>query len=368
MTQRLPPSLTPLDTVLAALLQGLDPVAPVRLQLADALGSIAAEDPALPACPVQDIAAADGWALRANDIVGASSYSPVPLTGLPAWVETGDAMPSACDCVLDAGAVDTSGPITEVLAEGVPGQGVRRAGSDIAAGVPVITAGMRIGAPQLLLAHAAGFGTLSVRRPRVCIVNIPGGTLTAAMIADLARGAGADVHAIEAGARDAASIADLIDTVACDLLLTVGGSGVGRNDASVAALARRGELLAHGIALQPGRTAAIGRIGRVPWIVLPGSPDQALAAWLALALPVLDRLSARLPRTFASLPLARKIASHVGIADIALLAKDHGTWLPLAVGELPLQAIARADAWLLISGESEGFAAGTPVDAYLMRE
>jgi len=42
--------------------------------------------------------------------------------------------------------------------------------------------------------------------------------------------------------------------------------------------------------------------------------------------------------------------------------------LPLAAGELPLQAIVRADAWLLINGNGEGFAAGAPVDAYLMPE
>ncbi len=42
--------------------------------------------------------------------------------------------------------------------------------------------------------------------------------------------------------------------------------------------------------------------------------------------------------------------------------------MPLAVGDLSLAAIARADAWLVISGGSEGFAAGTPVDAYILRD
>ncbi len=69
-----------------------------------------------------------------------------------------------------------------------------------------------------------------------------------------------------------------------------------------------------------------------------------------------------------ALPLARKIASSVGVAEIALLAEEQGAWLPLAVGDLSLQAIVRADAWLLVPGDSEGFAAGERVDAYLMRE
>ncbi|MGY4368110.1 molybdopterin biosynthesis enzyme [Bradyrhizobium sp. LB1.3] len=63
MTQRLPPSLTPLDTALAALLKGLDPLAPVQLPLTEAAGCIAAGTPLLAAHPPRDVAAADGWAL-----------------------------------------------------------------------------------------------------------------------------------------------------------------------------------------------------------------------------------------------------------------------------------------------------------------
>jgi len=40
----------------------------------------------------------------------------------------------------------------------------------------------------------------------------------------------------------------------------------------------------------------------------------------------------------------------------------------LAVGDLPLELLARADAWLLIPASSEGFAAGTAVDAYMLRK
>ena len=126
--------------------------------------------------------------------------------------------------------------------------------------------------------------------------------------------------------------------------------------------------MAHGIALQPGRTAAAGRIGRTPVIALPGAPDQALAAWWALVLPVLDRLCGLEPRQRVTLPLARKIASHVGIAEIVLLERNAGAWMPLAVGELSLEAIARSDAWLLVPSEAEGFAAGAPLDAYLLRD
>lgn len=368
MTQRLPPCLTPIDTALAALLRSVDPVTPVALPLTEAAGCISAGMPLLPAYPSRDIAVVDGWALRASDLVGASSYSPLPLTELPAWVEAGDVMPVGYDCVLDADAVEVSGPLAQVLAEGVPGQGVGRSGSDIAESSPAAAAGYPVGAAALLLARVAGREKLNVRRPRLRIVNVPDATATMEMIAELARAVGLDVSAHEAGARDATSIAEALDVSACDLLLTIGGSGVGRRDAVVTALAQCGDVLAYGLALQPGRTAAVGRLGKIPVVVLPGSPGRAFAAWLALVLPLIDKLSMRQPRRTVTLPLARKIASNVGIAEIALLAWEHQAWTPLAVGEWPLQAIARADAWLLVSGSSEGFAAGMPIDAYLIRE
>ncbi len=111
-------------------------------------------------------------------------------------------MPDGCDCVLDADAVDRSGPIVQVLAEAIPGQGVRRAGSDIAEGSFAVTTGRRILPRDLLIARAAGLRTLKVRRPRLRIVNIPGGTLTADLIAESARAAGAEVFRVEAAGRD----------------------------------------------------------------------------------------------------------------------------------------------------------------------
>ena len=369
--QRLTASLTSLDATLAALLEGIAPVAPVELPLTEAPGWFAAELPPLKALPAFDVAAADGWAFRSRDLVGASSYSPLALTGPPAWVEAGDRMPEGCDCVIAPDLAEQTGGLFQVSAEAIPGQGVRRTGGDIAKGSSLIIAGRRIRALDLLTARAAGLDTVAVRRPRLRLINIPaaaGTTVTAQLIAESARAAGTEVIRVEAGGRDARSVATAFDAEPCDLLITVGGAGVGRTDATIDALASRGELLAHGIALRPGRTAAIGRIARCPVIALPGAPDQALAAWWTLALPVLDRLSDREKRRTTRLPLARKIASSVGIAEIVLLERADDAWMGLATGDLSLETIARADAWLAVPGASEGYAAGTPVSAYMLRE
>jgi len=212
---------------------------------------------------------------------------------------------------------------------------------------------------------------VAVRRPRLRLIDIPataGNAATAQLIAESARAAGAEIICVEAGGRDARSIATALDAEPCDLLLTIGGTGVGRSDATIEALASRGELRAPGIALRPGRTAAIGRITGCPVIALPGAPDQALAGWWTLALPALDRLSGREKRRARTFALARKIASSVGIAEIVLLKEADDAWMPIAIGELSLETIARADAWLAVPGGSEGYAAGTPVDAYMLRD
>lgn len=350
--QRLPASLTPLETALANLLRGLEPVAPGERVPGDAPECDVAGLDELEIWPPHDVAAVDGWALRASDVVGASSYTPLPLAHEPVWLEAGEPVPDGCDCVLDEDAVDRSGPIVQVLAEAIPGQGIRRKGGEVADTSAIID----VWRP----------GDLH-RALRLRVVNVPGGDLTTKLITRSLRVAGVGIECVEAASRDVASIAKALDADACDLLVTVGGSGVGRSDATVLAFAGRGEVSAHGLALQPGRTAAVGRIGNTPAVVLPGAPDQALAAWLTLVLPAIDCLAGTQRKT-ATRPLAQKIASSVGIAEIVLLGERDGAWLPLAVGDLPLTAIARATAWLVVPSGSEGYAAGTSVNAYLLRE
>src|SRR5690606_8967530 len=123
--------------------------------------------------------------------------------------------------------------------------------------------------------------------------------------------------------------------------------------------AQRGALIGHQIAMRPGRTTAIGRLGSVPVIALAGSPGEAFAGFLALVQPVLERLAGRTNRAGIILPLSRKISSAVGLCEIALLCRGQDGWTPIAVGDFPLEAMRLADAWLAVPGSSEGYAVGT---------
>src|ERR1700750_879290 len=91
--QRLPAALTPLDMALARSLRHLEPVAASDHAPGDGPVCDVSGIDELKAWPPQDIAAVDGWALRASDLVGASSYTPVPLTKAPVWGEAGDPLP-----------------------------------------------------------------------------------------------------------------------------------------------------------------------------------------------------------------------------------------------------------------------------------
>ncbi|MBX9710652.1 MAG: molybdopterin-binding protein [Xanthobacteraceae bacterium] len=369
--QRLTTPLISLETARRLLLAGCEPVAALERPVTQALGCIAAENPPFDRpYPVHDIASRDGWAVRTQDIVGASPYSPVHLRQPPIWVELGDRLPPGCDCVLDPDSVDQAGPLVQVIAEVIPGAGVRRTGHDVAHPFHVIAEGMIIRPVDVLIARSIGLEKLAVRRPSVRIVNVPvhGLSSTAGFIADAARAAGGDVVEVSAAGRDAASIADVFDAGSSDLMLIVGGTGTGRADAAIEALATRGTISAHGVALQPGQTAAIGNIQDCPVLVLPGSWDHALAVWLTLARPALDRLSGRIEPAATALPLARKISSAPGITEIVLLKHERATWIPLSTGELSFDRLSSADAWLAVPGESEGYASGAVCSAFPLRD
>jgi molybdopterin biosynthesis enzyme len=333
----------------------------------DAVGLISAGLASPSALPEKSVAITDGWAVVASDCVGASSYSPVLLSKPPAWIENGQPLPEGSDSIIDRDCLEGSSALPQIVCEARPGQGVRRTGDDLDSGLSILHSGQRIGELGVLVAGKLGLQTLSVRQPRLQLIDVPASdddTSTTAYVERLAATAGALVTRTRATGRSAGSISKILHSADVNLIVTVGGTGEGRSDTVADALKSAGALLTHGIALAPGRTAALGKIVDVPVICLPGALEDALAVWWMIGLPVLDKLTDR-KRPTEALPLVRKIASAPGIADIVLLARDNENWLPLSVGTLPLKSLLRADAWTYIAANSEGFASGAMCPAYL---
>jgi molybdopterin biosynthesis enzyme len=363
-------ALTSLETARAALLDGLVPVTPRSMPLDEASECAAAEMPALDnPVPLRNRAAIDGWALPSLNLTGASPYSPVPLSESPRWIEAGGPLPEECDCVLEPDLVEHHGPLAQALGEAIPGQGVRRTGEDIAGGRALTVPGRRISATDLLALGAAGADTVMVRVPRLSLVDVAHGdatALTAKFIAAQAKADGAAV-VMQSATRSIEPVTVAIAEASADLIVLIGGTGAGRTDCTAQAMAKAGALVSHGVAIRPGETVALGRRSTVPVVALPGLPDQAFGAYLMLVQPLIDRLAARLPRQGVTLPLSRKTASGVGVTEIALLRREADHWHVLGTGDLSLDHIRMADAWLAISADSEGHAAGTHVEAFPLR-
>jgi molybdopterin biosynthesis enzyme len=147
-----------------------------------------------------------------------------------------------------------------------------------------------------------------------------------------------------------------------DAVIAVGGTGSGRRDAAVRTLARLGRIEAHGIAISPGETAALGFVGARPVLLAPGRLDAALAIWLLIGRHLVAKLAGGSVVDVAmTLPLKRKVTSTIGLTELIAVACAGGVAEPLASGYLSLQSLARSDGWIVVPADSEGFAAGTPV-------
>ena len=362
-----PGALTSLEAARALLLNMLRPVDPVLTPHDEALGCICAEPLIVGVQPPHAIALRDGWAMRAEDLAGASSYAPVLLATQPIAVETGDALPPECDCVTDHHGLDLSGPMPQALIEALPGENVRRPGEDAAAGGVLFTPGHRLRVTDLACLEALGVRRLSVRRPNVLMIDTPardGARATSEFLQRALLAAGSRVTQRACADRSASAIQTSLETAKADLILLVGGTGLGASDHAIAALETCGVVHLQGVALEPGRTAAIATVAGTPVIAIPGLFEQALGAWLGLVQPALDRLTLSQPTASLRLPLTQKIASRVGVAEVALLRRQADAFAPLAIGDLPLQSLVAATHVTIISAGSEGHASGELVDAF----
>ena len=359
--------LTSLEAARALLLDALRPVDPVLAPRDEALGCICAEPLIVGLQPPRAIALRDGWAMRAEDLAGASSYAPVLLATEPMAVETGDALPDACDCVIDHHGLDLSGPMPQALIEALPGENVRRPGEDAAAGGVLFAPGHRLRVTDLACLEALGVQHLCLRRPHVLMIDTPARDGAGTTCAFLRRGlvaAGARVSLRACADRSASAIQTSFEMAKADLILLVGGTGLGASDHAIAALETCGAVHLQGVALEPGKMAAIATVAGTPVIAIPALLAQALGVWLGLVQPALDRLTLRQPTAPLRLPLTQKIASRVGVAEVALLRRQGDAFAPLAIGDLPLQSLCAATHAMIIAAGSEGHASGEWVDAF----
>jgi molybdopterin biosynthesis enzyme len=355
--------LTPLADVLALIDLRVKPVTPRTLDINAAAGRTLATDVSATLRPTAALALIDGWAIAADLTLGAGGYAPVVLPHLPHRIEAGQPLPPDTDSVAAFDAIKVDNNIAEALVTINPGDGVLPAGGDSDPSIPLRRAGERLRLTDLAAFAAAGRARVTVREPRIRVLAVRDDAIVVATARLLAgdidcRGGAAmlDDAGRDLGAALAADNSDVI--------VVIGGTGSGRNDKSVHALAQDFDLALHGMAVTPGETAAFGFAGPRPVLLLPGRLDAALAVWLTVGRHIQDRLAAADREegdAIETLPLARKVTSTVGLTEVVPVRRNNGQVEPLASKYLPLSTLSRSDGWILVPADSEGYSVGASV-------
>ncbi|CAN0435750.1 unnamed protein product [Discosporangium mesarthrocarpum] len=367
-----------------------------------AAGRILAEDVTSGrAVPPHDNAAVDGYAVRFEDLA-ADSETRLTLTGRIAAgdmadrpvgqntamrIFTGAAMPEGADTVLMQEDCREDGGVV-IIPPGIK-QGANRrfAGEDIAAGDTILRAGTKLRPQEIGLAASIGRETLPVYRPvRVALfstgdeVRDAGDTLPPGCIYDANRySVAAALERLGCDVNDLGILPDSYDVIRDtlsaaandhDLIMTSGGVSTGEEDHVRAAIDTLGQMHFWRLAIRPGRPLALGQIGAVPFIGLPGNPVAVLVTFMRFARPAILRLGGShmtepaMYRVRAGFPVKKKLGRREWLrvrldrdADGAPIARKFPR-----DGAGILTSMVESDGLVELPEELTSFEAGTMVD------
>ncbi|MDN3919905.1 molybdopterin molybdotransferase MoeA [Roseateles violae] len=378
------------------------PLPPEAVEVEASAGRVLAAELLAPiAVPGFQRAAMDGFALRGADTAGAGDYNAIEFAvqgqalpgrpfegavpiGTAVRIMTGAPLPDGLDAVIPAEYASEEQGRIAVTRPVAPWQHVGRVGEDIAAGATVLAAGRRLRPQDGGLIASLGFAQVQVlRRPRVRLlvtgneVVAPGAPkgpweiydANSVTLRGLIARDGAELESHQRIGDEAQSIAAAMSAPGADVILISGGSSVGSEDHAPQLLARLGELALHGIAMRPSSPAGMGRIGQTLVFLLPGNPVSCLCAYDFFAGRAIRRLGG-LPADWPYRPrratVARKIVSAVGRVDYVRVKLDGDGLEPLALsGASVLSSTTRADGFVVVPTESEGYAPGSEVTVHL---
>src|ERR1700742_2867257 len=378
--------------------------------LADALGFALAQDVVAPIdVPPFDRSNVDGFAVRSADLAAAGETTPVRLvlndeviacgvtparpvlSGTATAIATGGPGARGGDAIVIVEHTQPAGArAIEVRRAASPGQFVSYAGSDIARGEALLRAGTMIGSREIGMLAACGIADVAVvRRTRVAVLSTgdelvqPGGPLRPAAIYDTN---GAIVTAaISENGGEAAFLGAIPDDeeqlesamrkalAGSDMLVLSGGTSKGAGDVSHRIIARLGKpgIIAHGVALKPGKPLCLAVCDGKPVIILPGFPTSAMFTFHDMIVPVLRRMAGLPPRADAkvSAKIPVRIASELGRTEFVMVSLVEGAdglvAYPSGKGSGAITSFSQADGFLKIEALADQMPAGSEAEVTL---
>jgi molybdopterin molybdotransferase len=333
--------------------------------------------------PGFDRAAMDGFAVRSENTKGAKPNAPVILDNfLP--MRTGMPVPGCYDAVVMSEDCRKRGTTLEITAQLHAYKNVSRIGEDISIGEKVFSEGHTLRPPDVAMLYALGIDQVSVYdRPRVVIIPT-GGELVPIGQRTLGAGEAYEINGLMARlyAEKWGAIAEKTEIVSddevlireaissnvdADMIIIIGGTSIGEKDYAPKALEDLGELIVHGVRLQPGKPTAFGVVAERPVVCLPGYPVAALSDLYLFVRPALQKIGRRSDQPpKVSARLARKIASRPNYLSMVRVTLKDGEAEPIMIsGAGILSSVARADGFVLVPEEREGIEEGETVEVMI---
>jgi putative molybdopterin biosynthesis protein len=391
-----------------------------------ALGRVLAADVVSPVdVPSFDRSNVDGFAVVSDSTFGASEEVPhclqlseetihtgvVPHTvirsGAAVSIATGGMVPRGADAVVMVEHAEVRGNELHVARAVTPGTGISFAGTDITAGETVLRLGHVLTSRDTGVLAAIGVGRIDVwRKPVVAILSTgdeiiaPGEPMqpakvydsNAQILADAVRELGGEPLRLGITGDSLTELRERLDMAigSADIVLLSGGTSKGAGDLSYRAVAelRDPGIVAHGVALKPGKPICLAATGGKPVVVLPGFPTSAIFTFHEFIAPVIREQAGRVSRmgatarTTVSARLAVKVNSEIGRTEYLLVglvetapasddpkASVSGISLvayPMGQGSGSITTFSRADGFATIGRHEEIVEAGTHIDVQLL--
>lgn len=381
----------------------LAPLAAERVAVADALGRVLAVDVVAEGdVPAFDRSNVDGFAVRAADTYGATEEAPrllrlapvaiatavvpsqVVAPGTAVAIATGGMLPRGADAVVMIEDTDAHGEELTVRRAVTAGTSVTFAGTDIAAGETVLRRGELLTSRETGVLAAIGRAAVDVyRRPQVGIISTgdeitaPGEQLAVGhvydsngrILADAVREQGGEPVELGIVRDDAdqlrAALRAALDR--CDVVLLSGGTSKGAGDLSYRIVREVTEpgVVAHGVALKPGKPICLAAHHHKPVVVLPGFPTSAIFTFHEFVAPVIRALGGRAvqPRDDVTARMAVRVNSAVGRTEyllVSLVERPRASGAPRGLAAYPLgqgsgsvTTFSRADGFVTIGRHQE---------------